>query len=668
MVQHRETATPSPQPDILDRAFRRLDRAASAKDHADASEQIVSLSTLEQNDALSIMRALEKGTTLLPSKKKLQHAAGNSIVQGVETYFQESVYVYKSILPTFGDFDKHKKQLERSLRAVEKSLRIDRGRQELPGIEDFLYKINYFFSQATLTQNNGVIRVMPHERTRRLREPELETIFKLQNEVLETVGRFMSTDDTRDRIGISEKVIRSLEQTSAIHLEIPDTLTREYNGVSIKSILAENDTPLKAKMLLSYMAAMPKGDELLMRSITGIFFSAALTYEHIDAEASFQNPERVKQLFATHSHLSSKIFLPHLFPDEVDEDFDRLFNSAVRNLPPFIQSNLAILMYVNLLHDPLRRTMFDSDASGERMIEKSQLTQYIAKEYTALYPRKPLLIQDHLHTFVRENWSGFFQNVKSRFNDKEFIDALERIHVGMTLGTNPDRDTQRFFLEHIIQEEDFLDRLDQYTEQLQQSVSTVKEDITPNGKIEPLGLQGTQHTVNLQSPLHTQVLGFELMQFSFGNSANEPIYAYLGSTSNDYDMFASIGSDASVTEWSSPFNQQTANLRILLEQIVLVGLHDVLLKAGNPVNTSDITNQLRQLYGYDLPTGKNLFDIISLLETSTPRQVTESKRGENQPEPQPSTPHDQGEKNKSTERIKRLTPEKADDLLWGDNL
>lgn len=144
----------------------------------------------------------------------------------------------------------------------------------------------------------------------------------------------------------------------------PRFIALERGNTSIERVVAAESPPAMAEDLLRFIAKLPEGDYLWQRILQGVFFNTFEGHEEIYAtkrEELFSNPEFIRQIFSLQVYMTDKLFLPLLYSNFEDKQFDQSFAQALKKLDNENIEELALAMYfcsirrattINLLGEP----------------------------------------------------------------------------------------------------------------------------------------------------------------------------------------------------------------------------------------------------------------------------------------------------------------------------
>ncbi len=317
-------------------------RVSEAK-RPEAAMNLVRKGTEESFDVFSMLELIHLGLDF--ADRKDTRSTGEHILQGVETYLLQGQIISKHLLPrqpvvsedtgvildvqNEQNFDcytdlyhESKRMMERramrQLRQSGKAATHTEISHLLAGVEKTVSLKAGDAARATINIRSADARsanmqLTIHHASGGLfgRAENLDGLRQEEQTVTNSMARRIELVTVSMNLsGKKETIMNAPERLIEICMREPGSMGRfdftetRFDGVSLKDILAEGDGAARARMTLSYVAALPKGDVFWRQLARHVFFSPQLA----PVEAKFSDPSVSERIFRTQVDMAHLMF------------------------------------------------------------------------------------------------------------------------------------------------------------------------------------------------------------------------------------------------------------------------------------------------------------------------------------------------------------------------
>ncbi len=568
--------------------------ARSEREFTRAAEGIVYSSTEESFDILSLYRGINIGMTAILGSDKKSRQYGRRILDGINGYISTNKVTHKSIIDPFSDTPELDLDIVRQLSGT--SLQqyeaiAKRNTVQVPlNIADFIARYGDFMREevadihAVMPIVDITIQAGHHPEYIQYRDG----IHKLLS---------VSADQPSDRtqeLKVPERTVTALTEAPGLGNILPPPIDRRFGTTTLRELLAAVGTQgfsyenlrQQALALFDIMNHVPKGDQIWVNTIKGLFFTPQKTPIGKN-EMQFEMAQLTEGIFHLQQFIAEKICMPALshhadsikdivgpeFADyyhqtaQADPEFDEVLESAINTLDLGGANRIEQLLASATTSEPFTIMMFHPE------LDFTQATQ-----------RSPLALLAHLTEkrgwghgdevtmeYMKKNWPDIQSNIRSRFKkhlspnfqeidrvlDKFESDSYKEIHTS-------------WFTKEMRQRlgDNFLERLNEREQELDGVSSHIWGNMSPGYWVTP----DMDYKITFSQNTLMDIMGFDRVLFRKIGSSEE--IACFISVDQLNGLMGKINPDGSF-ETSAELGGKWSGLHKVLRFIAMSTFHDL---------------------------------------------------------------------------------------------
>lgn len=395
MVKETERRIVPPQPIRIPELVDQIERTKDPQKQLEMADATVKIATEKNFDAYSLMQLVDKASAIAvkTSPRKRERNIGTKMLRGVNTYFADRELVTKLFIT-----DPNNKQNRKAL--SEFSTRISSAVKNLQKLADWeiagIDLVKQFVdetettreqAQKTLDSNkvlyygDTLIRVFARPVDRNTQQ--FRTLFGsrgIQTSILALHANERSSERRRNDY-FHEQLFEQLTfAASNILPGVPDYLTTEFNGVSLKQFLNEPDDDQAGYQALQLWNAVPSGDIIWREILNGIFLHSP------SSQITDKNRFLIKRATKFQEWMGEKLFAPAFGIENSDGAFTEALVSLLDKVD---EETSAIMAPACMLHWYIKPFM-ESIIRGEEEVHiinsHDSIPGVISREILDSYP------------------------------------------------------------------------------------------------------------------------------------------------------------------------------------------------------------------------------------------------------------------------------------------
>lgn len=582
-----------PKPGRLEMLFESLGREKQTVRKKELAGEIVREAAEEHEDCVPILLTLTNAFEMFMPGKKQDKTTGQLIIDGVGDYFQS----HGICLKWLSEDDVSEEQFGRMLAKFSRngSLADARGMRMSRGGKEFVFAINRAFEnlsgQKHDAQAGKTTVISPPKEDENLSTSSMmvtivanyseleknDSLLNYNNRVAEilrfSVAFINQSTGEIDRLTTPEKIWKIIQEGSWEPVEgLPVFLTVEYGGISLQSIISENDPDNAVSNLLSYIANMPKGNILWQYLMSGLFFATSYSGCDWKNKDQIQNPEFTRRIFSIQKLMTEKALLP-AFSEEKDPVFDSLFGSALGNLNELSVKFLSFLIRSIATNGPETLSLFMAERpSGWNLINLCPLNTIAVNRILEVDPTLPILSDDATSRMLGKGLDSIVAGWKTRFPASEQRKDLELQFAILIKNLNA-QEGQALHLSQIVRQELGEDFLSEFTK-VEKSVGEFKMPSFKKTAWEGKTFKGEIDTESIGGKL-----GFVSIEFYTGDTTNDPT-AFQLTAAEGWVVMGRINPEGKVDYLSADFGNECPGEKTLVEWIATGFFFALLFQQG----------------------------------------------------------------------------------------
>lgn len=394
-----------------------------------AADRLVAFACEEHDDCLSMLGALEIGYKAMVVPEKSSRYAGVCVLEGMEAYLEGLGVCHKLLVPSIEqltDLQSAANEISRLSGVIQQTGKFRHTPPPpIPMIKAFAHSV----SAEVRDVHEDHIPVVPIISPTAVEDKaHFESAYQPYVDILNAFGAF-ARDDDFDLARLRFEVIQAMYRQG--HCDgIPAIASRVFvdSGVSFQDILRDpaDDPEALGRMILTYLASLPKGD-LLWSRIADLFTLPA-SFESGDEQYGSPQQDFSWKMLLFHTWLGEKMIIPaiasHIPSDALPEDYwhllkpdgevDRLFAHTVLTLSNTSAHALGMTLYNALTHPVAMLRRFHPDMSTAEAGSYCPMI-YIAQAMHLGEGGSGLMISDRvIHRFLQDHWGEIVESVTQR--------------------------------------------------------------------------------------------------------------------------------------------------------------------------------------------------------------------------------------------------------------
>lgn len=637
------------QPDRFDMLSRQLERAKGLRESERIVQEIVVEATERNYDCYNLLRGVDIAANAILSPNKRQHDGGKRIIQGIETYFEKIGTCYKYYIPSLaqvtdptpiiGKTAKLQEKVKRNLRSVHAK------KFATPALIDFL---NIAESIDMADVHQGTTFCIAPKRSSFQLDANYMAIQNNRDRIVSLKSALDTPGNDIYALRLPEDLLAIIQESSQNEVEgLPTIYTQKFGEVSIADIISVVDPIERAKLLLRFTASMPSGDCLWLRVAEGLFFTLPRSLYNIDPEKDFSNPDFSQATFVTQWAMTAALIMPIFNNEYQDDEFINSFRDAANNLSESSQTELAYMIIINLLQSSSRLKMINPDMSQNREIDV--ISSFAISHLKGRNARRMVIGDRAILHLMTNNQETIFQYMEKYFAGTIFYNSFRQGFNTTFIEQDYEADYRSIATGIITQHagEAFVNTLQENTDVIKEipiDLSIGRQVLTPETLNENIEIY------NFAEGSLPYEAGMRTLTLSLDPNQQEPTYflLYLGNN-RLFAMEGEIDSEGNA-HVVLEVDKQTQYLSTFINHMVTMSCTQLHKQEREEASLHPATSKPLQVTDVKQ-------DFLVALEKASQKRTIHTTVPLAETEETPTI---------SLRGRKKLTPELADDLLWGN--